>query len=400
MDTRKDGQAFRLYDARIMARGGAERMFNDALVRLELASTRGDPLHDMIYELFPDSPHAEAPIAIGGKKRGIVLRNPVGIPAGFTKHGDGMWALAKIGAGFIELGTIVPLPQPGNPQPRFFLDFLEHRPEENYFLAVNRFGFNHIVGIEIMAEWVRSRLEHYSLREDDPIVRTPLVWSFGPNKTTMDRYEETRDLQLVADDILFCLIHSLPVLRGNDAVQFNVASPNTPGLRALFDHFQDLLDRIIEGMRTIAGFYRQPPPPCLIKLSPDMKDEQMRTVARIAAGYDEVIGLEAFNTTVNASIREKFGITEAGGVSGDPLRPLAYSKLITLHEIIMEEGLDLDLIAVGGIMTPEHGIERLQIGERVKAVQVFTGLFKYGLSLIPDTLKDIAHVHGARLAAP
>ena len=121
-----------------------------------------------------------------------------------------------------------------------------------------------------------------------------------------------------------------------------------------------------------------------------MSADQMREVAQASSQYEEVIALEGFNTTVNEAIRQKYGVTGPGGISGDPLRELAHAQLITLHEVIDQDALDIDLIGAGGIGTPEDAIERLGIGPRVKAVQLFSALLNEGFGLIPRILAAIA----------
>ncbi len=338
---------------------------------------------DLFRRLYGEGPHADAPVPIGNNEYGITLRNPVGLPAGFTKDARGLLALDAVGFGSIEIGTLVPAPQPGNPKPRFFVDY---REEEDLLIAVNRFGFNCEEGVDGAVQRVQKI---WKGRGEDAIKAT-LIWSFGPNKVAMERYEETRDLQLIAIDIAYALVRVIPVLRTKDAISFNVASPNTPGLRALFDRFDELLEFIIEHIRAISMISHKPMPPCIVKLSPDMSDDQMQHVARTVRKYTQIIALEAFNTTIDERIRAKYGITEIGGVSGDPLEDLAHDKLVLLHHIIEEEYPDLDLIAGGGITQTQHAIDRLAVGRRVKAIQILSGLSTDGFSLVSEIQEALA----------
>lgn len=338
---------------------------------------------DIFKRLYGEGPHADAPVRIGNDEYSITLRNPVGLPAGLTKDARGLLALDAVGFGSIEIGTLVPAPQPGNPKPRFFIDY---REEEDLLIAVNRFGFNCEEGVDGAVQ----RVQKIWRERGEDAIKAPLIWSFGPNKTAMERYEETRDLQLIAVDIAYALVRVIPALRTKDAISFNVASPNTPGLRDLFERFDELLELIITHIHAIARISHKPLPPCIVKLSPDMSDEQMRRVARATGRHREVIALEAFNTTVDEHIRAEYGITEFGGVSGYPLEDLAHRKLVILNHILQEESINLDLIAVGGITHPRHAVDRISIGKSVKAVQVLSGLFKDGFALVSEIQEALA----------
>jgi len=358
-----------------------ERALNTVLDVLEQSAS--NPMSLELSRYLYCSTAANTPVTIGNKNCHIVWRNRVGIPAGFTKYAFGLRALNEMGVGAIEIGTCTPEPQPGNPQPRFFIE----RRGNGDLILVNRFGFNH-TGIRKVVHSVQSLWD----ATDQGKFAATLIWSLGPNKKTVDQYEESRDLSLIVNDILYMVVEVMSVLRAGDAFQFNIASPNTPGPRDLFEHFGKLINGIIEQTRMLARIYRRPSPPWIIKLSPDMSSEQMRQVAQAATCYEEVVALEGFNTTADDNYKAQYGVAEKGGMSGDPLRILADNKLITLHEIVMEEKLDIDIIAVGGIMTPNQAVDRLLIGERVKAVQLFSGIIKNGFSLIPETLEAIANI--------
>lgn len=360
----------------------AEWGINSILDWLEWTQS-SDMASEVFKQLYGEGPHANAPVRIGNDEYSITLRNLVGLSAGFTKDARGLLGLDTVGFGSIEIGTLVPAPQPGNPKPRFFVDY---REEEDLLIAVNRLGFNCEEGVDGAVQRVQKIWKE---RGEDTIKAT-LIWSFGPNKVAMERYEETRNLQLIAIDIAYALVRVIPILRTKDAISFNVASPNTPGLRALFERFDELLELIIEHIRAISVISHKPMPPCIIKLSPDMSDDQMRHVARATAKYRQAIALAAFNTTVDEKIRTEYGITEIGGVSGDPLTDLAYEKLVLLNHIMEEEDLNLDLIGVGGITQPQHAIDRLTVGQRVKGVQVLTGLFTDGFSLVSEIQEALA----------
>ena len=337
---------------------------------------------DVFTHLYGENEFADAPVRIGNNEYGITVRNRVGLAPGFTKDGRGIIALDTTGLGLIGVGTIPWHAQPGNPKPRCFVEYRA----EDLLVVVNRFGFNAEKGIDGPVERVREIWEIPGKRS----IRASLVWSVGPNKDTLGQYEMSRDLRLIAQDIVCSIIRTIPVLRENDAVAFNITSPNTEGLRNLLERFEELLEIIFMDLRDLARIYWMEVPPCIIKLSPDMPREQIRHVAKAAALYKPVIALEGFNTTIDEQIRARYGITEPGGVSGDPLRHLAYDKLIALHEILDDEGIQMDLMGVGGIRKPLHAIARLAVGERVKTIQVLSGIFAESLTLPSEVLKMIA----------
>ena len=362
----------------------AEWGLNSILDWLEWTQS-SDIASDVFKRLYGEGPYANAPVRIGNDTYSITPRNLVGLPAGFTKDGRGLLALDAAGFGSIEIGTLVPAPQPGNLKPRFFV---EYRETEDLLISVNRFGFNCEEGVEGAVQ----RVQKIWRERGEDAIKATLIWSFGPNKATMERYEETHDLRLIAIDIAYALLRMMPVLRRKDAISFNVASPNTPGLRFLFERFGELLELIMDNVGAVARISSKPVPPCIITLSPDMSDEQMRHVAIATAQHRQVIALRAFNTTIDEKIRAAYGIQEIGGVSGDPLEELTYTKLKVLNHILQEESLEIDVIAVGGITQPQLAVDRLSIalGKRVKAVQVLSGLFKDGFSLVSEIQEAVA----------
>ncbi|MBI2053449.1 MAG: hypothetical protein HYT41_01760 [Candidatus Sungbacteria bacterium] len=337
---------------------------------------------DTFTHLYGENGYADAPVRIGNNEYGITVRNRVGLAPGFTKDGRGLTALDATGLGLIGIGTIPWHAQPGNPKPRCFVECRA----EDLLVVVNRFGFNAEEGIDGPIR----RVEEIWKTRGRHSIKASLVWSVGPNKSTMEQYETSKNLRLIARDIVCSIIRIIPVLRGNDAVAFNVTSPNTPGLRDLLERFEELLAIIFVDLRDLARIYWMRVPPCIIKLSPDMPDEQMRQVAKAKARYKEIIAFEGFNTTVDERIRMLYNISESGGISGDPLRQLAPEKLISLCRILDEEGIDADVIGVGGIRKSIHALTRLRIAPRVKTIQFLSGMFTESLTLVSELLETIA----------
>ena len=325
------------------------------------------------------------PVRIGNKECGMIWRNPVGISAGFTKDGRGSVTLIR-GAciGSLELGTVPFLDQPGNPEPRFFT----HQDAiTGAFSTTNRFGFNS-QGIMPLAYHLWD-IRH---ERDGDAVRTPIIVSIGPNKIAVEKYEEDRDLDALIAHLMRAFSVILPVLQPGDALQVNISSPNTAGLRNLLNRVYDFLSRLVDKIRTLALLCDLPEPIVILKLSPDMENDDLRRAVSVAAMCGIPI-LEAFNTTVDAGIKARYGITEAGGVGGDPLRELAKQKLRVVMDEIDKRSLDMDVIAVGGITEPEHALARLDMHPRVKAIHINSGIYKKGFSLIKDTLAAIHAAH-------
>ncbi|MFY9462628.1 MAG: hypothetical protein WAP52_00380 [Candidatus Sungiibacteriota bacterium] len=327
-------------------------------------------------------PFTFQPVSIGNETRRITCRNRFGIPAGLLKEPSGMELLDAMGVGSIELGSVVPEKQDGNPKQRFFVTYDRQR---KVWIVRNAFGFNSS-GVKSVVRQVRRLFDANGM----DTIGASLFWSLSPNKTTMDQYMIGHDLTLIADDILYCVAHILPTLRENDALQFNIASPNTPHLRELFLHFRELLALIIDGARRIAKLLRLPSPSWIIKLSPDMSLEQMRQIMKASCLFEEVIALEGFNSTVDEEIWRRYDIAPGpGGISGDPLCESSHDKLEALYQVAQTENCDIDFISVGGIQEPAEAMRRFEIGPRVKQVQSLSGILDVGFTLIPDTLQLI-----------
>jgi len=364
----------------------AEQGLNILLDKLEWIWQQ-DPSILAKFQKSYASPYADMPVRIGNNKRAMTLLNPVGISAGFTKDGRGAETLIRgLKIGSLELGTAPFFSQPGNPEPRFWTN--GDSSGDDVFYTLNRFGFNTRRGIIPLAHRI------YDIRETPECTATPLIVSIGPNKTALEEYEANRDLAgLVCHLMLSCAV-VLPVLHKNDAIQVNVSSPNTAGLRNLLNRVFEFLYLFMREINALARICGLPDPIVILKLSPDMADNDIRQAVNAAALYGVAI-LEAFNTTVDADIKARHDITEPGGVGGDPLRELADRKLAVVMDEIEKQRLDIDVIAVGGITAPEHALARLAMHPRVKAIQINSGIYKKGFALIKETM---AAIHASRAA--
>jgi len=284
---------------------------------------------------------------------GIEFPNRVGLAAGYDKDAVAWRGLAGLGFGHIEIGTVTPRPQPGNPLPRIFR-LPEHRA------LINRMGFP-----SAGAETVASRIG------GDRPRGVVLGVSIGPNGFS-DPNQAAEDYE--------CLIDRFAPLA--DYLAVNVSSPNTPGLRTLQsgDDMAELLRRIVD-RRTRAVPSDSSPgaagTPIVVKLSPDIpRDELPATVAAIeGAGCDGII---VTNTTIS---RPGVESSETGGLSGAPLRAAALDMLQRVRSLT-----DLPLIASGGIMTVDDAVQRLDAGAAL--VQIYTGLVYAGPHLVRTIVRS------------
>jgi len=274
---------------------------------------------------------------------GLSFRNPIGLAAGYDKDGSAWRALAALGFGHVEIGTVTPRPQPGNPRPRV------HRLPDRGAL-VNRMGFPS-AGAEVVA----ARLVG---RKPGGLV---IGVSIGPNAGTAT---ERR-----TDDYLFLIDRFAAIA---DYLAVNVSSPNTPGLRDLESALPGFLDPLVARREDWSRRLGRPVP-LLLKLSPDLDDLEGAVYAAESAGVD---GLIIGNTTT-----QRPGIEEAppGGLSGAPLGPIALDRLRRAVACTR-----LSVVASGGIMTPEDVRGRLEAGAAL--VQLYTGLVYAGPKLLRRSL--------------
>lgn len=286
---------------------------------------------------------------------GLDFPNPVGLAAGLDKNADHLDALGSLGFGFIEVGTVTPLAQPGNPKPRMF-----RLPEHQ--AIINRMGFNN------------EGLDHLLARVDKRRYRGILGINVGKNKDTPNEDSESDYLKGIA-----------AVYSRADYITVNVSSPNTPGLRDL--QFGDSLMRLLEAIKneqTRCATLHSRYVPVAVKIAPDMDDEGIRFVAGAlrSSGLDGVI---ATNTTISRdAVQGHAHAGEAGGLSGAPVREPSLRVIRGLHA---ELGDDLPIIGVGGITDGVSAAEKIQAG--AKLVQIYTGFIYRGPALIKEAVDAI-----------
>lgn len=286
---------------------------------------------------------------------GLDFPNPVGLAAGLDKNGDYIEALAALGFGFIEIGTVTPRPQPGNPQPRLF-----RLPAAQ--AIINRMGFNN-KGVDYLVQQVRhSRYTGI------------LGINIGKNFDTA--------LERAAEDYQICL---RKVYAHASYVTVNISSPNTANLRDLqrAGEIDRLLTTLKEEQARLQHEHRRYVP-LVVKIAPDMSDQDLEAVAH-AILNSQIDGVIATNTTLSRHGVEQMTYgNEAGGLSGAPLTALATSTVRKLHAHLAGKA---PIIAAGGIMSGADAMEKFTAGACL--VQIYTGFIYHGPTLIREILAAI-----------
>ncbi len=292
---------------------------------------------------------------------GIEFPHTVGLAAGLDKNADYADALQALGFGWLELGTVTPRPQPGNPKPRMFRLASDKG-------IINRLGFNN-KGIDHLLSQLASRK------------RQGIVGiNIGKNAVTQ--------LSDANEDYLIGLRKSYPVA---DYIAINISSPNTPGLRSLQygEELDSLLGALVaerEALQKVHARYV----PLAVKLAPDMSEEELTLCCSKLLAH-KIDGVIATNTTFD---RERVAGSryagETGGLSGAPLTEKACS---TLAQIKRQVGDSMAIIGVGGIMTGRDAAARLEAGADL--IQLYSGFIYEGPALIESALKEIADASGS-----
>jgi len=332
-------------------------------------------IRDLLFKLDAETSHEFSLDLIGAAERlklsglflpdiapnpvevmGITFPNPVGLAAGLDKNGDYFNALGAMGFGFVEIGTITPRPQAGNPKPRLF-----RIPEAQ--AIINRMGFNNKGVDHLVAQVKRRRYKGI------------LGINIGKNATT--------PVENAADDYVKCM---QKVYAHADYITVNVSSPNTQGLRDL--QFGDSLNRLLEtikieqsNLQAEYGRYV----PVAVKIAPDMDNDSVIQVAQslLAQNIDGVI---ATNTTIGREGVEQYDTSkETGGLSGFPVRDKSTRVIRVLHA---ELGNQLPIIGVGGITDGVSAAEKIKAG--AKLVQIYSGFIYRGPALIGEAAAAIA----------
>lgn len=279
----------------------------------------------------------------------LTFSNPVGLAGGFDKNAVAVRTIASLGFGFMEIGAVTALAQPGNPKPRLY-----RLPEDR--ALINRLGFNN-EGATAIAQRLRA------LREDGKPLKIPLGINLGRSKIV-----ETKDA--VAD---FLSAFEKLFLYG-DFFTLNVSSPNTPQLRDLQEKnlLRGLLQAVQEKNGALAARLGVKPKPILVKIAPDMEFSQADDIVEVAM-TEKISGLIATNATAFLRDTLTSGSKEPGGLSGKPLKSLATSFVRHFYRAV---GGKLPIIGVGGIFSAEDAYEKIKAG--ATAVQIYTGFVYEG----------------------
>ncbi|MES2594489.1 MAG: quinone-dependent dihydroorotate dehydrogenase [Verrucomicrobiota bacterium] len=302
--------------------------------------------------LKPDELPASKPVDC----LGLRFPNALGLAAGMDKSASAVEAWAALGFGFVEVGTLTPRPQPGNPKPRLF-----RLPEHE--ALINRMGFNNV--------GIHAAVKKLEKRKTNAIVGVNIGKNFDtPNEQAVNDY-------------LYCLKAAYPVA---DYIAVNISSPNTKGLRDLQaeDSIRQLLAALKKEQASLEKEYGKKKP-VLVKIAPDLEGQQIEALARV---FNElaVDGVIATNTTISREAVAGHPLEkEAGGLSGAPVTERSTLVIEAFRMLLREQ---TPIIGVGGILSGADAVTKLKAGASV--VQVYSGLVYRGPGLIADVLRGIS----------
>jgi dihydroorotate dehydrogenase len=341
-----------------------------------------DYLRPLLFKLDPETAHHVTLYGLGVAQRsnfaqwiakppadlpttafGITFPNPVGLAAGLDKNAEHLDALNTLGFGFIEVGTVTPLPQPGNDKPRMF-----RLPQHE--AIINRLGFNN-GGVEALVCNVQQSSYH-----------GVLGINIGKNKDTPN--------EKAVNDYLICLTR---VYEHATYITVNISSPNTQGLRDLQE--EATLRRFISILREAQerlGSQHGRRKPMLLKIAPDLTETELDAIAEVLlrTGIDGVI---CSNTTIDhAVVADDPHGGETGGLSGRPLFERSTSVLAGMHQRLQGR---IPLIGVGGILEGSNAAEKMAAGASL--VQIYSGLIYRGPHLVGECVNEIRRQHEAAL---
>ena len=300
---------------------------------------------------FPIFPTPNNPVEVMGLK----FKNPIGLAAGADKNGEAIDGFGKLGFGFIEVGTVTPLAQDGNPKPRQFR-ILEAEG------IINRNGFNNL-GVDVLVENVK-RVKYDGI----------LGINIGKNAVT--------PIENALDDYQICL---RKVYEYADYITVNISSPNTKNLRSL--QYGEALDELLSGLKAeqarLSQKFQQYKP-LVLKIAPDLTEEEIASVADSLIRH-RIDGVIAGNTTLSReTVAGLINAEQVGGLSGKPLNALSTKLIMRLAK---ELNGALPIIGSGGIHSLASGQEKIDVG--AKLLQVYSGLVYEGPALIQTLAKHI-----------
>lgn len=290
---------------------------------------------------------------------GLKFKNPVGIAAGFDKHGEAVDGLYKLGFGFVEVGTITPRPQEGNPKPRVFRLTADQA-------VINRYGFNSC-GLEEVQNRLKAREE---AQQEQSKAGLPLGINLGKNKLSRDAgadyLEGVRVLGPLADYLVV-----------------NVSSPNTPGLRDLQGkaELRQLLHTVLKERDALQEEHK---PPVLVKIAPDLTAQDKQDIADVVTELG-VDGLMVSNTTVSRpeSLQDPHK-SEVGGLSGEPLKDLSTRTVGEMYNLTKGK---VPIIGIGGVASGQDAMDKIRAGASL--VQLYTALTYQGPPVVKKIKREL-----------
>jgi dihydroorotate dehydrogenase len=326
-----------------------------------------DLIRKFVASFFSPSPNDNLQSTIFN----LQFTNPVGLGAGFDKNAKYLRELETLGFGFVEIGTVTPLPQTGNDKPRLF-----RLPKDK--ALINRMGFNND-GVKVISErlkkWKENKESTHS-RLTSHVSRLVIGGNIGKNKTTPNE-EAWKDYE-----ICFKELHHYV-----DYFVVNVSSPNTPGLRELQE--KESLRKILRHLQMINNG-KAVAKPILLKIAPDLTREQLDDVIDLALEI-KLDGLVATNTTVDREGLEhdlRIGTLESGGLSGKPLEKRSTEIIRYIYGKTKEE---IPIIASGGIFTGADAKQKFDAGASL--VQVWTGFIYEGPGIVKHICKSLTKIN-------
>ncbi|XP_055608249.1 dihydroorotate dehydrogenase (quinone), mitochondrial-like [Uranotaenia lowii] len=306
-------------------------------------------------------PNYRDPETLRTKLLNMTLSNPIGIAAGFDKHGEAVNGLHKIGFGFVEIGSVTPEPQPGNDRPRVF------RLNEDKAI-VNRYGFNS-EGHQAVFERLQK------VQQANGESKVTLGINLGKNKLSDDAVgdytEGIKRFSKIADYLVI-----------------NISSPNTPGLRSMQNKstLQILLSEVLKARNMLPESERKP---ILVKLAPDLSDEDLQEVVSVIKRKDCAIdGLIVSNTTIERPPSLKsINAGQLGGLSGAPLKERSTELIAKVYKWT---GGKIPIIGVGGVSNGQDAYEKISAG--ASAIQLYTALIFHGPPVVTRVKQELAQI--------
>lgn len=316
--------------------------------------------------LAPREPRGQSPPSLRTSVWGLDFPSAVGLAAGFDKHAEAPAALLHMGFGFVEVGTVTPLPQAGNDKPRVW-----RLPEDGG--VINRYGFNS-EGLEAVAERIEQFTDSRSA-DSSSGMRGPLGVNIGKNKE--------------GDAVMDFVVGAMRMAPRSDYLVVNVSSPNTPGLRDLqrIEPLRELISSVQTAAKKVSEALDQKCPPVLVKIAPDVTHEQLVDVAKVVHEL-KVDGIIVANTTVDRPLwltsKER---DHPGGLSGVPVRGKSTEVLRELYRLTNGK---VPLIGVGGITCGADAYDKVRAGASL--VQLYTSLALQGPSVVCRVKRELAEL--------